>query len=53
MGLATESRRGKSVGRVDGRVAIVTGAAQGIGWAIAQRLGNEGAAVLLADLNGE
>jgi NAD(P)-dependent dehydrogenase (short-subunit alcohol dehydrogenase family) len=53
MGLATESARAKSLRRFDGQVAIVTGAAQGIGWAIAQRLGSEGAAVLLADLNGE
>ena len=53
MGLATESARAKSLRRFDGQVAIVTGAAQGIGWAIAQRLGSEGAAVLLADINGE
>jgi NAD(P)-dependent dehydrogenase (short-subunit alcohol dehydrogenase family) len=33
-------------------VAIVTGAAQGIGRAIAERLGAEGAAVCAADING-
>ena len=39
--------------RFDGRVAIVTGAAQGIGRAIAERLGKEGAQVIAVDLNGE
>lgn len=35
------------------RVAIVTGAAQGIGRAIAEKLGDEGAAVVVADVNEE
>lgn len=39
------------MGRLDGRVAIVTGAAQGIGAATARRLANDGARVTLADLN--
>jgi NAD(P)-dependent dehydrogenase (short-subunit alcohol dehydrogenase family) len=39
--------------RLAGRVAIVTGAATGIGRAIALRLGEEGAMILVADLRTE
>lgn len=39
--------------RVKGRVAIVTGAAQGIGEAIARRLSHEGAAVAILDIQHE
>jgi len=38
-------------GNLEGRVAIVTGAAQGIGFAIAERLKAEGAKLLIADLD--
>jgi pyridoxal 4-dehydrogenase len=41
------------MGKLDGRVAIVTGAAQGIGKAIADKLADEGATVVVADINGE
>src|ERR1700687_891884 len=41
------------MGQFDGKVAIVTGAAQGIGQAYAQALGREGASVVVADINAE
>ena len=41
------------MGRLDGKICIVTGAASGIGLATAKRLGAEGARVVLADLNAE
>ena len=39
--------------RLKGRVALVTGAASGIGKAIAERLAREAAAVLVSDVNDE
>ena len=39
--------------RFDGKVAIVTGAASGIGAATLRRLASEGAAVICADINDE
>lgn len=39
--------------RLEGKVAIVTGAGSGIGKACAERFAREGAQVVLADVNGE
>ena len=39
--------------RFEGQVAIVTGAAQGLGRVIAHRLGAEGAKVVVADIQGD
>lgn len=36
--------------RFEGRVAVITGAAQGVGYACAQRIGSEGGRIVVADL---
>ena len=41
-----------AIGRVQDRVAVVTGAAHGLGRAIAERLAGEGASVILGDVDG-
>lgn len=41
------------MGRLDGKVAFVTGAASGIGRASAMRMATEGATVMCADIDGE
>ncbi len=39
------------MGRFDGRVAVITGAARGIGFGIAQRFASEGASIAILDLD--
>lgn len=41
------------MGQLDGKVAIVTGAAQGIGKAVAEALAAEGATVVVSDINAD
>ncbi len=41
------------MGNLDGRVCMITGAARGIGRGLALRLAEDGAAVCVADLNGD
>src|SRR6185369_12430497 len=43
-------RQGGHMGRIDGKVAIITGAGSGIGAAIASRFGQEGAVVVATDI---
>ena len=45
------ARVGRLPVRLEGKVAIVTGAAAGIGRAVAERFGREGAAVVVADVD--
>jgi 3(or 17)beta-hydroxysteroid dehydrogenase len=47
------SRERPEMARVDGKVALVTGAAQGLGLAIARKLAAEGAHVMLTDLSAD
>jgi NAD(P)-dependent dehydrogenase (short-subunit alcohol dehydrogenase family) len=41
------------VGTLDGRCAIITGAAYGIGFAAARRMAEEGASIVIADIKGQ
>ena len=41
------------MGKLEGKVAVITGAASGMGRATAIRFGKEGAAVVVADLNSQ
>ncbi|TAJ20503.1 MAG: SDR family NAD(P)-dependent oxidoreductase, partial [Rugosibacter sp.] len=41
----------ENAGRFAGKVAVITGAAQGIGFAAAQRMGREGCRIVIADFS--
>lgn len=49
----TSEVRSAAAGKLDGKVAIVTGAAQGTGEAVARRFVAEGAQVLVGDVRVE
>src|SRR6266849_1995590 len=50
---ATRNQGSKKMGKLDGKVAVITGAASGMGRATALRFAKEGAAVVVADLNSQ
>src|SRR5277367_2755887 len=52
-GRASKAIRRKMMGKLEKKVAVITGAASGIGRATAIRFAGEGAAVVIADLNRE
>jgi 3-oxoacyl-[acyl-carrier protein] reductase len=45
--------RGTAMGRLEGRTALITGAARGLGAAIALRFAEHGASVIINDLNAD
>lgn len=49
----SEKSSGRKLAQLDGKVAIITGAAQGMGKAHARRFVAEGASVFLSDVNAE
>lgn len=53
LGTRNGDRRERGVGRIEGKVALITGAASGIGEATAELFAREGARVLLADVQDE
>src|SRR5215469_9917341 len=48
---ADQRKEGRNMGKLDGKAAIVTDAARGLGRAYARRLAGLGAKVAVADLN--
>jgi 2-hydroxycyclohexanecarboxyl-CoA dehydrogenase len=48
---AVNTEKGARMGKLEGKISIVTGAGQGIGRAIAEKFAAEGATVVVTDLN--
>lgn len=51
--IKSEKSSGRKLAQLDGKVAIITGAAKGMGKAHARRFVAEGASVFLSDVNAE
>ncbi|CAN5201493.1 3-oxoacyl-ACP reductase FabG [soil metagenome] len=49
--MSTDTRSLAELSRLDGKVAVITGAAQGIGFALATRFSEAGAIVVIADID--
>src|SRR5437588_12099019 len=49
----TKPKQEQFMGKLEGKVAVITGAASGMGRATAVRFAKEGAAVVVADLNSQ
>ena len=50
---ANVGKRTAAPGRLSGKVAVVTGGAQGFGFGIAEEMYKEGASIVIADMNAE
>ncbi|PSS27615.1 hypothetical protein M430DRAFT_92965 [Amorphotheca resinae ATCC 22711] len=51
--MASQTNGTRHYGRLDGKVALVTGGGQGIGETISRKFASEGASIIIADFNAE